>query len=41
MIAYKEHLGFAMVVGSARYCLNFEAFHKAFASYDEKLLIKA
>lgn len=41
MTTYKEHLGFAMMVNSARWFKTFETFHKAFATYDEKLLIKA
>lgn len=41
MITYKEHLDFVMMVSSARWFKTFEAFHKSFASHDEKLLIKA
>lgn len=40
-MTYKEHLDFVRICNSAIWFKNFEAFHFAFASYDEKLLIKA
>lgn len=40
-MTYKEHLDFVRVRSSARWFKNFDAFHCAFASYDEGLLIKA
>ena len=40
-MTYKEHLDFVRICNSARWFGSFEAFHKSFASYPEKMLIKA
>lgn len=38
---YKDVLNFARLVNAARWFETFEDFHKSFASYPEKMLIKA
>jgi hypothetical protein len=38
---YVQHLNFVRIVNAAMWFKTFEAFHKAFATYPEKILDKA